>query len=115
MHVTCKFGISGAYRLACRGGKRTKGAKHLHVHCTCTMHPSPFLVRHQVGNAKVHPRTEFGVASSKFTFTGGPLVKKVFRPLARATCTPQKWHPQWILSWHSMHVTCKFEISGASI
>ena len=24
-------------------GKRTTGAKHLHVHCTCTMHPSPFL------------------------------------------------------------------------
>ena len=35
--------ISRAYRVACRGGKRTTGAKHLHVHCTCTMHPSPFL------------------------------------------------------------------------
>ena len=44
IHVACKFGISGAYRLACRGGKRTTGAKHLHVHCTCTMHPSPFLL-----------------------------------------------------------------------
>ena len=29
--------------MACRGSKRTTGAKHLHVHCTCTMHPSPFL------------------------------------------------------------------------
>ena len=35
--------ISRAYRVACRSGKRTTGAKHLHVHCTCTMHPSPFL------------------------------------------------------------------------
>ena len=43
MHVTCKFGISRAHRVACRGGKRTTGANHLHVHCTCTMHPSPFL------------------------------------------------------------------------
>ena len=52
--------------------------------CTCTARaqctPAPFFIRHQVGNAKVHPRTEFGVASSEFTFTGGPLVKKIFRP-----------------------------------
>ena len=39
---------------------------------------------------------------------------KCFPPLARATCTPQKWHPQWILSWHSIHVTYEFGISGAS-
>ena len=36
-------------------------------------------MRRQVGLAKVHPRTEFGVPSSKFTFTGGPHVKEVFR------------------------------------
>ena len=40
-HVTCTSGISGAHRLSCRGGKRITGIKHLHVHCTCTMHPSP--------------------------------------------------------------------------
>ena len=62
----------------------------------------------------MHPFTEFGVASSKFTFTGGPHVKKVFRLWRVATCTPQKWHPQWILSRHSLHVTCAFGISGAS-
>ena len=51
------------------------GAKYLHVaRAQC------FFIRHQVGNAKVHPRTEFGVASSKFTFTGGPLVKKNLHP-----------------------------------
>ena len=42
IRVTCKFGAGGALRLACRGGKRTKGTKHLHVHCTCTLYSSPF-------------------------------------------------------------------------
>ena len=32
IYVTCKFGISGAHGSACRGDKRTMGAKHLHVH-----------------------------------------------------------------------------------
>ena len=41
IHVTCKFGISGGHRLACRGDKRTTGVKYLHVHCTCTTHPIP--------------------------------------------------------------------------
>ena len=52
--------------------------------CTCTARaqctPAPFFIRRQVGLAKVHPCTEFGVASSKFTFTGGSHVKKVFLP-----------------------------------
>ena len=43
-HVTFTSGISGAHRLTCRGGKRTTFAKHLHVHCTCTMLPTP--IRH---------------------------------------------------------------------
>ena len=41
--MTCKFGISGAHRLACRGGKTKAGLKYLHVHCTRTMHPTPLL------------------------------------------------------------------------
>ena len=41
MHVTCEFGISGASRLTCRCVRILKCANHLHVHCTCTMHPSP--------------------------------------------------------------------------
>ena len=41
IHVTCRFGISRAHRLSCRGGNRTTGTKYLHVHCTCTKHPSP--------------------------------------------------------------------------
>ena len=32
MRVTCKFGTGGAHRLACSGGERRKGTKHLHVH-----------------------------------------------------------------------------------
>ena len=66
-----------------------------------------------MGLAKVHPRTEFGVASSKFTFTGGPHVKTASSPLARAAGTPLERHPQWILSWCSMRVTCEFRICGA--
>ena len=85
--------------------------------CTCTARaqctPAPFFIRRQVGLAKVHPRTEFGVASSKFTFTGGPHVKTASSPLARAAGTPLERHPQWILSWCSMRVTCEFRICGA--
>ena len=61
----------------------------------------------------MHPCTEFGVASSKFTFTGGPHVKTASSPLARAAGTPKKRHPQWILSWCSTRVTCEFQICGA--
>ena len=41
----CDLGvwISGASRLTCRYVRIFKCANHLHVHCTCTMHPSPFL------------------------------------------------------------------------
>ena len=66
-----------------------------------------------MGLAKVHPRTEFGVASSKFTFTGGSHVKTASSPLARAAGTPLERHSQWILSWCSMRVTCEFRICGA--
>ena len=60
----------------------------------------------------MHPCTEFGVASSKFTFTGGPHVKTASSPLARAAGTPLERYPQWILSWHSTRVTCGFGFSG---
>ena len=85
--------------------------------CTCTARaqctPAPFFIRRQVGLAKVHPCTEFGVASSKFTFTGGPHVKTASSPLARAAGTQLERHPQWILSWCSTRVSCEFGISGA--
>ena len=85
--------------------------------CACTARaqciPAPLFIRRQVGLVKVYPCTEFGVASSKFTFTGGPHVKTASSPLARAACTPLERHPQWILSWCSTHVTCEFRICGA--
>ena len=85
--------------------------------CTCTARaqctPAPFFIRRQVGLAKVHPCTEFGVASSKFTFTGGPHVKTGSSPLARAAGTPLERHPQWILSWCSTRVTCEFGFSDS--
>ena len=62
----------------------------------------------------MHPCTEFGVASSKFTFTGGPHVKTASSPLARAAGTPLERYPKWILSWYSTRVTCEFGFSGCS-
>ena len=61
----------------------------------------------------MHPCTEFGVASSKFIFTGGPHVKTASSPLARAAGTRQERHPQWILSWYSTRVTCEFGLSDS--
>ena len=84
--------------------------------CACTARAqctsAQQIIRRQVGLAKVHPCTEFGVASSKFTFTGGQSQNSFFAPGA---CS---WHPtgttpQWILSWCSTRVTCAFGISGA--
>ena len=60
----------------------------------------------------MHPCAEFGVASSKFTFTGGPHVKTASSSLARAGGTLHKWHPQRILSRYSTRVTCEFGFSG---
>ena len=113
MHLTCEFGISGASRLTCRCVRILS----VQTTCTCTARaqctPVPFFIRRQVGLAKVHPCTEFGVASSKFTFTGGPHVKTASSPLARAAGTPLKRHPKWILSWCRTRVTCEFRICGA--
>ena len=85
--------------------------------CTCTARaqytPPRYFIRRQVSLAKVYPCTEFGVASLKFTFTGGPHVKTASSPLARAAGTPLKRHHQWILSWCSTRVTCEFRICGA--
>ena len=85
--------------------------------CACTARAkctsAPFFIRRQVALAQVHPCTEFGVASLKFTFTGGPHVKTASSPLARAAGTPLKRHPQWILSWCSTRITCEFGFSDS--
>ena len=50
----------------------------VHNTCACTARAlctlASFFIRRPVGLAKAHPCTEFGVASSKFPFTGGPHV-----------------------------------------
>ena len=61
----------------------------------------------------MHPCTEFGVASSKFTVTGGSHDKTASSPLARAAGTPQARHPQRIISWYSTPVTCEFGFSDS--
>ena len=40
---------------------------------------APFFIRRKVGIAKVHQSAKFGVASSKFPYTGGPHVKNIIR------------------------------------
>ena len=60
----------------------------------------------------MQPCAEFGVASSNFTFTGGPHVKTASSPLALAAGIPMERYPQWILSWYSTRVTCEFGFSG---
>ena len=111
--MTCKFGISCAYRLACRGGKK----QQVQNICTCTARaqctPAPFFIRRQVGLVEVYPCTEFGVPISKFTFTGGPHVKTASSSLARAAGTPLERHPKRILSWYSTRMTCEFGLSDS--
>ena len=92
-------------------GPRENDAFKTLARALCTL--GPFFIQGQVGLAKVHPCTEFGVASLKFTFTGGPHVKTASSPLARAAGTPKERHPQWILSWCSTRVTCEFGLSDS--
>ena len=84
-------------------------ARALHVH-HAPQPPSSYGA--ELALPRLHPCTEFDVASSKFTFTGGPHVKTTCLPLARAAGTPLERHPQWILSWCSTRVTCEFGFSG---
>ena len=85
-------------------------ARALHVHCASHAH---CFKRRQVDLAQVHPCTLFDVASSKFTFTGGPHVKTASSPLARAAGTPLERHPKRILSWYITRVTCEFGLSDS--
>ena len=100
--------------LACKGGKITTGAKHLHVHCTCTMHPSLFLHTATSRPCQGGPTYQVWCRQLKVSLNRRTPRQKSFPPLARAACTPQERHPQWISSWNSMHVTCEIGISGAS-
>ena len=112
--MICKFGISGVHRLTCRGGKTKTGAKHLHVHCTCTMLPTPF--GHTAPSRPCQGVLMYRVWCPwlKVSLNRKTPRQKGFPPLARAAGTPHKWHPQRILSWYGMHVTCKFGIGGAT-
>ena len=119
VRYACDLRVSDRWRHPCapQGREKMMRSKHLHVHCTCTARAlctlAPFFIRCQVGLAQVHTCTEFGVASSKFTFTGGPHAKTTSSPLARAAGTRQERHPQWILSWCSTCVTCEFGFSDS--
>ena len=80
---------------AARTVRPVGAAKELQVQniCTCTARaqciPAPFFIRRKVGLAKVHQHTEFGGASSKFPYTGGPHVKNIIR-LRRVQHAPHR-------------------------
>ena len=103
--MTCKFGISGAYRLACRGGKRTTGAKHLHVNCTCTMLHTPFGHTAPSRPCQGVPMYVPSLVSlaQNFLKPKDPWSKRFSAPGA-CNQHPTQMAPQWILSWHSMYL-----------
>ena len=113
MRVTREFGVGGLTRAPLRAARKLCVQNTFTCTARALRTPAHFFIRRQVGLAKVHPCTEFGVVSSKFTFTRGPHVKTASSPLARAAGTPQKRHHQWILSWYSTRVTYEFGFSDS--
>ena len=111
--MTCEFGISVASRLTCRCVRILECANHLRVHCTCTMHPSPFLHTAPSRPCQGAPMYRVWCRWLKVHFhRRTPRQNSFFAPGA---CS---WHPtgtapQWILSWCSTRVTCEFQICGA--
>ena len=57
----------------------------MHMHSARAQHvhyapPSPNGMHHRITLIELHQCTKFGVDSSKFPKTGGPLSNKLFRP-----------------------------------
>ena len=80
----------------------------VHVRCTCTMHHK--TASHVLTN---NTRSAVLVYHSLVSLHRRTPRQKYYPPAARAACTPQERHPQWILSWYSMRVTCEFRVGGA--
>ena len=112
--MTCKFGTGGAHRLACSGGKRRKGAKHLHVRCTCTVHSSPLNRTAPSTLCQGLPTYRVWCLWLKISLHRRTPRQKSFPTLARAACTPQERQPQKHICLGCIRVTCKFGVGGAS-
>ena len=113
IHVTCNFGITSAHRFGLLGRQKNNRckifARALHVH-------NAFQPLSSYGAKKAlpmctHVQSLVALAQSFFE-PEDPTSNRVSAP--RATCTPRKWHPQWILSWYGMRVICEFGIGGAT-
>ena len=94
IRVTCKFGTGGAHRLACSGGKSRKGAKHLHVRCTCTVHSSPLNRIVPSTLCQGLPTYRVWYLWLKISLHRRIPRQKSFPTLARAACTLQERQPQ---------------------
>ena len=113
--MTYKFGTGDALHLACRGGKTAKDVRHLHVHCTCTLHSSP-LNRTAPSTYNMRRSTHLPSLVSLaqiFLTPKDPTSKKFFDPGA-CNLHPQERQPQKHTGWGRTRVTCMFVIGGVS-
>ena len=83
----------------------------VHVRNTCTMHP--ITKWHAPSPIEPHQCTKFGVDSSKFPRTGGPLSNKIFRSWRAQPAPHTNGNQNKHIGWDSRHLTCTSGISGA--
>ena len=77
------------------------------------MHPSPLLNTAQSRHCQGAQKCRIWCRWLKVYLNRRTPGEKYYPPPARAAYTPQERHPQWILSWYSMRVTCEFGVGGA--
>ena len=82
------------------------------VHSAAPCNSSSNAMYHRITHIELHQCTKFGIASSKFPRTGGPLSNSV-SVLARATRIPRERRVEKRTDYGSMRVTCKFGTGGA--
>ena len=114
IRVTCKFGTGGALRLACRGGKRTKGTKKLaralHVH-TAVQSIKSYGAKYTLSRSTHLP--SWVSLAKNFLAPEDPTSKKFSEPGA-CSLHPQERQPQKHTRWGCTRVTCKFRVGGTS-
>ena len=88
-------------------------SKHFHVHCTCTLHPSPLIHTASSRYCQGAPVYRDWCPWLKVSLNRRTPCQKSFPPLARAACAPLERHPQRILSWGGMGVTWELDIGSA--
>ena len=92
---------------------RIQRTPNVHVRCTCTMHPTPLLHTAPSRHCQGVPMYRVWCHWLKVSLNRRTPRQKYYPPATRAAYSPQERHPQWILSWYSMHVSCEFRVGGA--